>query len=90
MERTEVVAAHDGVFGGFGLFDRDVVGDEEESVKLMVDVIDALEEEFGELDGRDLSRFDEIEQVGGGSVCEVLVGHDVGVKGFAGCGFRLR
>ena len=67
-----------------------VVGDEEEGVKLMVNVIDAFQEEFGELDGRDLSRFDEIEQVGGGLVCEVLVGHDVGVKGFAGCGFRLR
>ena len=42
MERAEVVAAHDGVFGGFGLFDGDIVGDEEEGVELMVDVIDAF------------------------------------------------
>ena len=51
VEGAEVVAAHDGVFGGFGLFDGDVVGDEEEGVKLMVNVIDAFQEEFGELDG---------------------------------------
>ena len=35
----------------FCLFDGDVVGYEEESVELVVDVFDALDEEFGQLDG---------------------------------------
>ena len=51
VEWAEVVAVHDGVFSGFGLFDGDVVGYEEESVELVVDVFDALDEEFGQLDG---------------------------------------
>ena len=36
MEGTEVVASHDGVFGGFGLSLSDVVGDEEVGVEVMI------------------------------------------------------
>ncbi len=51
VEWAEIVASHDGFFGGFCLLQCDVVGDEEVGVEVMVEVVDALEEEFDKFDG---------------------------------------
>ena len=50
VERSEIIAVHDCLFGGFCLVQSDVVGDEEEGVQLRVDALDAVEEESGQFD----------------------------------------
>ena len=68
-------------FGSFGLGEGEIGGNSEVGVELGIELVDAREEEFGELDGGELTFAEEFSDLLNGSEREIGVDHGAPRKG---------
>jgi hypothetical protein len=73
VQRTERLPLHHGDLGLAGRRPRDIGGDQAESVQPWVERVDASQQCFGELDGRELLLTDQRGDLEGGPPGEILV-----------------